>query len=456
MNRPRPPLPALFVAAGAGIFLAYQKEAPAKGPNLHAKLGELRLPTSAFPDSMPSSAPASAPSSAPSWNLGDETRAPRAAQAPLFGSDILGAPAETNGPSRVKLDELRFRFLTYVQRGQGFQSVDGASDGPGKEDALIFQPMAYFGLVQSEKLRHDITVPVDIVSAASVDALDAISTASRVNEAGGIDVTTTYKSDPQTDLTFRYGAHIEEPYRSWFAGFGMNRRMAQDNATLSVSGNATFDLFDFVTTQGGFRGVTTREAVNTNVSFSQILSPTTLADASYGMTYQLGTLQTTYNSIPLDGTDARGEEVLPRARLRNAASVRLAQHIPQSRSTIKGSYRYYFDDFGLIAHTAEAQFYQYLAPWLYVRGSYRFYTQTGVEFFGESFSPDISDTTPRTSDSDLAPFNANEYEIKVVMLGAKAPFLKLKSAFLDASFSTYDRSNDLSVNTASLAYGRKF
>lgn len=468
-SKRRPPTALLCAAAALGGLLAYQKDAPAKNPDFRTEIVRLRLPIpqEVVPSSSPSSQPASMsasqpasqpapwPSSAPVFPLGDETRAPRATQEPRFSS-VLGS-RESVGPSKVRMDELRFRFTTYVQRGNGFQSVATEGEtGPGSEDALIFQPMALIGLVQNEKIRHDIAVPVDIVSAASVDALDAISTASRVNEAGGVDVTTTYKADPQTDLTFRYGAHIEEPYRSWFTGVGMNRRMAEDNAVLSVSANATFDLFDFVTTRGGFRGVTTRQTLNSNLGFSQILSPTTLFDANYGLTYQFGTLQTTYNSFAFADIDSRGEEVFPRSRLRNAVSGRLSQHIPLTHSTIKGSYRYYFDEFGLVAHTAEGQFYQYLTPWLYLRGSYRYYTQTGVEFFATSFPSTLSDTTPRTSDSDLAPFDANEFEVKIVLLGERAPFLKTKNAFFDASFNRYLRSNDLGVNTASLAYGRKF
>ena len=227
--------------------------------------------------------------------------------------------------------------------------------------------------------------------------------------------------------------------------------------------NATFDLFDFVTTRGGFRGLRHKVSLNSNLSFSQILSPTTLFDASYGITYQNGTLQTTYNSIDLSGTDERGEELFPTERVRQALSARISQHIPQTHSTIKASYRYYFEDenFGLTAHTAELQGFQYLNRWLYARGSYRYYTQSGVDFFATEFPVGLAEDTSRTSDSDLAPFSANEYGLKLVVLGEKAPLSFLKKATFDMSYTFYKRgsdlgTSDLSMQFISLGYGRNF
>ena len=54
------------------------------------------------------------------------------------------------------------------------------------------------------------------------------------------------------------------------------------------------------------------------------------------------------------------------------------------------------DDWGVLAHTTDAQVYQRVTPWFYVRGSYRFHHQNGVSFYTERARPDES---PRTSDS---------------------------------------------------------
>jgi Protein of unknown function (DUF3570) len=457
----KPSIPLLIIAVASGGLLAYGQDNPTQ-------------PSSSQPASQSTSQPTSVPSFSSTFPLGDLTMQPTSRtviNAPIISDEeILGTVEVVDDAWR--LEEMRFRFSVFGQRGRGFQSVaDLPTDpvtgdvvkGPGKEDALIFQPIVLFGLRQNEKVYHEITIPVDIVSGASVDALDAISTASRVNEAGAIDVATTYQIDKQSVADFRYGVHIEEPLRSWFLGTGLTRSLADDNATLGVNLNATFDLFDFVTTRGGFRGLRHKVSLNSNLSFSQILSPTTLFDTSYGITYQNGTLQTTYNSLDLSGTEERGEELFPTERVRQAISMRISQHIPQTLSTIKASYRYYFEDenFGLTAHTAELQGFQYLSRWLYARGSYRYYTQSGVNFFATEFPAGLAEDTSRTSDSDLAPFSANEYGLKLVVLGEKAPLSFLKKATFDVSYTFYKRASDLgtsdlSMQLISLGYGRSF
>jgi hypothetical protein len=446
----RPSWASMVLASVLGVTLAYQSEAPAQ--ESAASLPASQQTSQSLPTSQPA---ALMPLISPVFPLGDSILAPTpSALSEISDAEILQAPRTNERSWNWK--EQRYRLNVYQQTGRGFQSVAKDGSGPGSEDALIVQPMLYFQVEQGKGLRHDIYIPLDVVSAASVDALDAISTASAVNEAGSIDVTTSYQADPKTQMSLRYGIHLEEPFRSWFAGAAYSRSLADDNANISVSGNATFDLFDYVTILGGFRGITTRVALNANVAFSQILSPTTLFDVNYGFTLQNGTLQTTYNSVFFDDGQTRGEELFPEQRQRHAVAARLSQHIPWTRSTLKASYRYYVDDFGLSANTATAELYQYLVPWCYVRGSYRYYDQTGVDFFQESFPVDLLRGASRTSDSDLAPFDSSEVAVKLVLLGERSPFASLQKAFFDAEFSQYVRSNNLEVQMFSLAYGRSF
>jgi hypothetical protein len=354
--------------------------------------------------------------------------------------------------ARAQVEEMEMRGAFFDQSGHGYQSVDGPVQGPGSEHALIFEPLFHLLIKQSATWTHAVDITVDIVSNASIDAIDAVSTASAVNEAATVDVTSAHK-DGDTTLAVRYGGHIEEPLRSVFAGGAVTQRLADDNFAISLSGLATFDFFDHVDRHGSQLGEEERQTVNANLSVSQILSPTTVVDASYGFTLQTGTLQTTYNSVPLVG-GGRADEVFAGRRFRHAFSGRISQHIPDTRSTVKVSYRYYVDSYDLTAHTVEGQLYQYLVDWLYVRGSYRWHHQTGVDFYGTAFEP--GPMGPETSDSDLAPFTAHELGLKLVLLAERSPWEGLKRSFIEASYYHYWRTNDLQVNWLAIAFGRKF
>jgi hypothetical protein len=364
---------------------------------------------------------------------------------PATDSAILG---QSSGSARV--DEFRLRMTSYYQDGHGYQSKAGTLGGPGSERALIVQPIMLVGIRQTSRIHHEVVVPIDIVSAASVNALDVVSHASAVNEAIGIELTSRFDLTDDDQLTSNLTWHEEEPFGSGSFGLGYSHAMADDNAVLGISGQATFDRFDYLQPNGDRHGRRNRTAVNGNLSFLQLLSPTTVFDASYGLTFQQGTLETTYNSVPVAGGTSRTNELFPHSRTRQAVQARIAQHLPDSHTTLRAAYRYYTDTFQLSAHTAEFELHQYLLPKLIARGSFRYYTQTGVDFFSSAFPlAESLARVPRTADSDLAAFHAQEYGLKLL-------WLVRGQSSLDISYSHYVRDNDLSANIFSFGYGGGF
>lgn len=362
----------------------------------------------------------------------------------LSDAAILGAPVE---PAHI--DEFRLRMTSFSQDGHGYQSVAGSLTGPGSERALILQPMALIGIRQSPRVHHEVVVPIDIVSAASVNAVDVVSHASGVNEAIGVEVTSRFQVSHDDQLVSRLVWHEEEPFGSGAFSLGYTRSLADDNASLGISGQATFDRFDYLQPNGDRHGRRNRSTLNGNLSFSQLLSPTAVFYANYGLTWQRGMLETTYDSVPLASGRGRAAEHFPRSRTRHALQARVAQHIPTSHSTLRAAYRYYWDTFELSAHTVEFELHQYLSPRWIARGSYRYYRQSGVDFFGIAFPTDIGPSVPRTADSDLAPFHAHE-------LGLKLLWLASGKSTLDVSFFHYVRDNDFRANILSFGYGTGF
>jgi hypothetical protein len=350
-----------------------------------------------------------------------------------------------------QVEDVQLRTSYLDQRGAGFQSQGGAVGTPGSESMYIIQPSAFFTIRQSARVVHTVAIPLDAITAASPDAVDATTSASRRNTAGDFDLRSAIKVSEHDTFTTRVVVHAEEWLGGGTIGAGWRRSFADDNATLAITGSFGADVFDNHDHFGDFLGKTARETTSLNLSASQLLSPTTVIDGSYGVTYQHGTLRTGWNAVPTaDGMLT--DEVLPRDRVRHAASVRIAQHIPLTRSTIKARYRAYLDDFGLHAHTVDASVYQYLASWLYVRGGYRYHRQTSVDFFTTALPAGFDDvTTLRTADSDLAALHANEVSFQVSTVRDRGPLAKWS---VSAELLRYQRSNDLRITAVSFGIGK--
>ena len=116
---------------------------------------------------------------------------------------------------------------------------------------------------------------------------------------------------------------------------------------------------------------------------------------------------------------------------------------------MRASYRYYTDTFQLDAHTTEFELHQYLLPRLIARGSFRYYAQTGVDFFSTAYPLQESLLHPRTADSDLARFHAQEYGLKLLWLARG-------QSSLDIGYFHYFRDNGLYANVLSFGYGGGF
>jgi hypothetical protein len=363
-----------------------------------------------------------------------------------------------------RVEEAHIRFNYFDQKGFGYQSQAGP--GPaGSERLHVYEPMFYLRARQNSKVEHTVTVPVDIITSASTDAIDATTSASRHNEAGTLQVDTRVKTTEDDTLKFTYGGHAEEWFSSVFGGLGYTRDLAQDNATISARIAGSFDWFKPYGPRGDLvppgNRFDVRGGLTGSVEVSQILSPTTWVKAGYEITWRKGELLTPWNSVPflcdpeVTACVGRVQEKFPRTRLRQTVSGLLAHYVPRTKSTLRASYRFYGDDYDVRAHTLLAEIYQSVTERAYVSAHYRAHHQTAVYFWTTNLGLlDFNPDAPRTSDSDLARFWAHEWGAKVLI--HLTPPGRTHQHHADVYFNRYTRTNNLSVNVGSLGYGYNF
>jgi hypothetical protein len=370
---------------------------------------------------------------------------------PIFDAQILPAPA-----SGLRIESVSTRVTAYDQFGHGYQSQAGPLLGPGSERTTVFEPQVEIVATQGARLTHRIWVPIDVVSAASPDAIDnskasadVVSSASRKVRTGTVDWTTTYRAAPVTDVSIRSALHIEEPFRSWANGLALTHSFAEESTIVSASLLDVFDWFDRFDVTGHRFGQTSRVGTTGTLGLTRVLTPTTLANVNYGLTVQNGTMGNTWNSVPI-APAARGSELLPGERVRSALVGRASQFLPWN-GALRAYYRFYADDWGIVAHSIEGMLMQRLTPVLYVGGLYRFHTQTGARFFTTLASPGAS---LRVADSDLAPLDSQTIGGKIV---TDFPLVgDVRALHLELGYERYVRTNDLQINVVTWATGFRF
>jgi hypothetical protein len=202
---------------------------------------------------------------------------------------------------------------------------------------------------------------VDAITSASVSAgtsADSIFTETR-NEAA-LAIRKRWQRD-ELIASYRYSAESDYWSHS-FDLFGAHRfwgDTARIGASLGFSFDSAASRFRTPECATPPSHSCPLNSVFGGVSYTQIISPVWLAQASAETAFLDGFQGNLYRSVP-----NFGYERVPDKRLRNAIAVRTAYYIPAMELALRAAYRYYFDVFPGTAPTAADPRLQGADPWL--------------------------------------------------------------------------------------------
>ncbi len=345
-------------------------------------------------------------------------------------------------------------LLNYYDQDGEHSPVTG---GVGSEDLQVLAPVVVVRWAVSDDWTLNLDLGVDGITSASTDNIDDhVSSASRQDARAHTSVTASRRW--RENQTWSVGASLsnEYDYSSLGGSVGWSIDLNQRNTTFAAALRYFSDTVDLYDIDGIVQGEDDRQTADLSLSLTQVLGPQTVGSIEVGYTSQSGFLSTPFHEVIL--TDGRHvTERLPDSRQRLALGLSLnhsfSRHVVQ-----RLSYRYYDDDWGIAAHTIEAETHFRLPTgteaWIYP--ILRFHTQTGSDYFG--LPGTLSGDEPYfTADRDLSELDSEKFG-----LGLRLAFSRNKKGFwsrlrsFESRLASYSRDDGLEAISISLALGWRF
>jgi hypothetical protein len=302
---------------------------------------------------------------------------------------------------------------------------------------------------------HYLVDAITSASAAAGTTKDSIFTEIR-NEVGlGVG-----KNWDRTRATLGYRYSAESDYWSHGLGGSLAGRFWGDTATVALSLGLSLDTMSSRDRPSPDCAVAPHTYCTLNsyfagLSYTQVLSPTSVAQVDGEVAYLDGFQGNLYRLVP-----GSGYEKPPTQRLRNAVAGRIATYFPSSSTGLQLHYRFYWDlypgqtpsDPWLVrAHTIEARLYQKLSRSLEVRLLYRQHFQNHAAFWCDiTVNPSCyqagSLPLPYTSaDPKLGAIHTEYPEVKLLWDADRlrtVPFLRwFSAATFEISYGYYVQSD---------------
>lgn len=403
----------------------------------------------------------------------------------LLSTTALAFPQEDTSYKKRILEsaEIDLLFSYYRQDGQN-AAVTGGSGTEELTDATS-------ALIVSIPLNDDDVLTADVgisaytsASSSNINPLDgdvnrlvspfsASSGASRQDVLAHFNPSYAHSADDRNSVT-TVNAYISSEYDYFSLGFGggYTRLFNQKNTEVSLVGKVYFDkwnpqypielrdrFFDSRTVGNGiytpdfnaFSDVK-RNSYSFSLGLSQILGKRLQGAIFMDAVVQNGLLSTPFQRVYFgDKNDffiedfqlADDVERLPDSRLKLPIGGRLNYYLNDT-FILRSYYRFYYDDWGITAHTASLEVPIKLSDAFTLYPNYRFYIQSAADYFYEK-DVALSSYSFYTSDYDLSKYHAHQYGmgIRYKDIFSKTKILSFGLKALDLRANNYSRSDGL-------------
>ncbi|HYV94398.1 MAG TPA: DUF3570 domain-containing protein [Chitinophagales bacterium] len=364
---------------------------------------------------------------------------------------------------KLKIDEINFVSGYYLQDGNHSAVTGGI--GTEKLTDLAGSIELKLSRLTSKGNKNSLSfdIGVDTYTSASSDNISPLTGPSR-QDTRIYPALTLGTENIKKGITLRAGVSYSREYDYHSRGLNLSfiKSSKDNNREFGVTLFAYFDLWTVIYPYElrppgyGTAGeddplpvdILPRNSYQASFTLSQVINERLQVALLFDPAYQQGQLTTLYQRVYFNDSSERVEK-LPDTRFKIPVAVRI-NYFAGDRFIIRAYYRFYYDDWGNIAHTTDVEIPVKLSPFFSISPFYRFSVQSGIDYFAPYKGHNTKDEF-YTSDYDLSPFNSH-----YIGLGIRAAppngVLGLKHwSSVELRYGHYKRSTDLVGNSFTLA-----
>lgn len=354
---------------------------------------------------------------------------------------------------KLKFEEVNFVSSYYHQDGNNSAVTGGV--GTEKLTDVSNTIDLKMSKYDSHDRLHNYTFELgfDVYTSASSDKIDpsTISSASagdkRVYPSASWTITNEKKGQ-----SFGANAAIssEFDYLSFGGGVSASKNSKNNNRQVGLKLQAYLDQVTVIypiELRPAPYSSKARNSFSSSITLSQIVNRRLQVAMILDLAYQNGLLSLPFNRVYF-ANNAVGVENLPNSRFKIPIGIR-ANYFLGDRYVVRTFYRYYQDDWGMQAHTANIETSIKLTPFISISPFYRYHTQSAINYFAPYGQHTVSNEF-YSSDFDLSKLTSHSEGIGFRAVSPDGILGIKRLNTLEIRFDHYNRSTGLISNIVSL------
>ena len=365
---------------------------------------------------------------------------------------------------KLHLEEANFVSAYYHQDGNNSAVTGGIGTEKLTDVANTFDLQLSKYNKQGRKNTFLFELGVDHYTSASSDKIDpnSISSASMSDIRIYPSLNWTLSNEATGNSYGFTGSFSQEyDYQSVGAGFNLTRLSKDKNRQFDFNLQAFLDTWTVILPvelrgtnyrsgaeeDSRSAGTQPRNSFSASFGLSQVINKSLQLELIVEPAYQHGLLATKYQRNYFTDGSLRAE-TLPDNRYKLPIGARL-NYFLGDQFVIRTFYRYYMDNWGIKAHTAELEVPVKLSSFISISPFYRYNNQKGTRYFAAYGQHDPA-AQYFTSDYDLSTLNSSFYGTGIRFAPPKGVFGWQHLNMLELRYGHYSRSTNLTSNIISL------